>query len=126
MNRFMKGYKNDAGIDVILDKDVLIKANSHMTVCLGINVTPKRNQMAIIVPRSSAALKGIHIATCPIDPEYTGIVHAMIFNCSNNDIEYKKEESFCQVIFIKCGKPTINFGIKKKGKRGYGKFGSTK
>ena len=126
--RFSKGYKNDAGIDVILDRDVLFLPHSTTTIDLNINVTPDVGEMAVLCARTSAAVKGINVAMCPIDTHYSGNVSAIVHNISNEIITYGKGQSFCQVVTIKLSNKT-NYSdkivVKKQGNRTNGKFGST-
>ena len=80
--------------------------------------------MGLLCARTSAAIKGLTVAMCPIDPNYTGEVIAIVSNVSNEIITYDKGESFCQLIEV----PFVNheeFPVRKQGKRSDGKLGST-
>ena len=125
--RFAKGYLADAGTDIRLDRDVTILPMSTLSVDLNVNVIPKEGEMGVLCARTSAAAKGICVAMCPIDANYTGNVTAIVHNVSNQVITYKKNESFCQVVMIPINKfeTKENFMIKKLGKRSDGKMGST-
>ena len=123
--RFKKGYAADAGVDVILDKDVVILPMSTMSVELNILVTPDEGEMAVLCARTSAAAKGLCVAMCPIDANYTGNVTAIVHNVSNQIITYKKGESFCQVVSLPITSCIGDVEIKKPGKRSSGKLGST-
>ena len=81
--------------------------------------------MAILCSRSSAAAKGLIVAMCPIDPNYTGEVLAIVHNVSNSVIKYKQGEAFCQVVTIPFNKTDVNTVVKKEGKRSDGNLGST-
>ena len=125
-NLFVKGYKEDAGIDVCLQEDVTFMPMSSQSFGLKINVTPKEGEMAILCSRTSAASKGLIVAMCPIDPNYTGEVVAIVHNISNSIISYKKGEAFCQIVTIPFGQTNVDgVVIKKEGKRTDGKLGST-
>lgn len=125
-NVFVKGYREDAGIDVCLKEDVTFMPMSTQSFGLKINVTPKEGEMAILCSRTSAADKGLVVAMCPIDPNYTGEVYAIVHNVSNNIITYKKGEAFCQVVIIPFNQKYFDeLVIKKQGKRTDGKLGST-
>ena len=123
--RFKKGYAADAGTDVILTEDVSIMPMSTMNVNLKINVKPDEGEMAFLCARTSAAAKGLCIAMCPIDANYTGEVTAIVHNISNNIITYRKGEAFCQVVGVPIVQPVNNIEVKKSGKRSDGKLGST-
>lgn len=124
MNRFSKGYKDDAGIDVIIDNDITFPPGKMTVFDVGVKITPKRNTMAVIAPRSSFARKGLIICNCPIDPNYTGHIHAMVYNGSDAAVECKKGHAFCQVMMIKI-RTIRNVEIRKAGKRKTGCFGFT-
>ena len=125
-NLFVKGYKEDAGIDVCLQEDVTFMPMSSQSFGLKINVTPKEGEMAILCSRTSAASKGLIVAMCPFDPNYIGEVVAIVHNVSNSIISYKKGEAFCQIVTIPFGQTNIDgVVIKKEGKRTDGKLGST-
>ncbi len=125
--RFAKGYLADAGTDVILDRDVTILPMSTLSIDLNVKVIPKEGEMGVLCARTSAAAKGICVAMCPIDANYTGNVTAIVHNVSNQILTYQQGESFCQVVMIPINKfnETANFMIKKLGKRSEGKLGST-
>lgn len=123
-SRLLKGYEDDAGVDIILDEDITFMPMSTQSVGLRITFTPEENTMGLLCARTSAAIKGLTVAMCPIDPHYTGEVIAIVSNVSNEIVEYKKGESFCQIIQI----PFINaveIPCRRPGKRSDGKLGST-
>lgn len=124
-NRLKKGYLADAGTDILLNEDITILPMSTVSINLNINITPKEGEMAVLCARTSAAAKGICVAMCPIDANYTGDVTAIVHNVSNEIITYKKGESFCQVVFLPIIQITDNVEVKKPGKRSDGKLGST-
>ena len=123
--RFKKGYIADAGTDVILDRDIVILPMSTMAVDLNVTVTPNEGEMAVLCARTSAATKGLCVAMCPIDANYTGNVTAIIHNVSNQILSYKKGEAFCQVVGLPITNCTGDVYVKKPGKRSDGKLGST-
>lgn len=124
-DRFKKGYEADAGTDVILIEDVTILPMSTMAVNLHIQVTPDEGEMAVLCARTSAAARGLCVAMCPIDANYTGDVTAIVHNVSNEIITYKKGEAFCQIVGLPIIQPVSDVVIKKEGKRSDGKLGST-
>ena len=121
---FSKGYKNDAGTEIILQNLTVFKAKQITVVNLHCQITPKPGTCAIITPRSSAARLGLFIATCPIDADYSGDVHAIVFNASDETIVYNAGESFCQFVTFKIDTDIVT-PCKKTGQRSHGAFGST-
>lgn len=123
--KFVKGYEADAGVDIILQEDAIFMPMSTVNYNLHINYTPKEGQMAFLCARTSAAAKGLTVATCPIDPNYTGEVMAIVHNISNDIIEYKKGQAFCQLVVVDIETITKDVKIKKPGKRTTSNLGGT-
>ena len=125
-SRFIKGYQDDAGIDIILLEDVTFMPMTTTSFGLKVNITPSEGQMSLLCARTSAANQGLVVAMCPIDPNYTGEVTAIVHNVSNHIIKYKKGESFCQFVTVKTDRVNnMVGGVKNEGKRSDGKRGST-
>jgi 5'-deoxynucleotidase YfbR-like HD superfamily hydrolase len=127
MPKMMKGYKDDAGTDIILDEDVIFLPHSTTKIDLKVIVTPKKGEMALLCARTSAAAQGLNVAMCPIDANFNGTVTAIVHNISNNVIRYSKGSSFCQWVGIKLANIKVDYDVivKKTGKRSSGKLGST-
>ena len=124
--RFAKGYSADAGTDVVLNEPVAFLPLSTTSVDLHVGCTPDEGYMAFLCARTSAANKGLVVATCPIDANYTGTVTAIVHNVSNDIISYEKGESFCQLVAVPIAVISDdNTLIKNSGKRTDGKLGST-
>lgn len=123
---FVKGYQDDAGTDIILTEDVVFMPHGTTVFGLKVQITPKEGEMAFLCARTSAANKGLVVAMCPIDPNFNGEVTAIVHNVSNNIIEYKAGESFCQFCVVATEViDDIPVKVKREGKRSSGKLGST-
>ena len=59
--RFQKGYKDDAGVDIILDKDMTFMPMSTTTIDLDVKITPDVNEIAFLCARTYAAKTGLYI-----------------------------------------------------------------
>lgn len=121
---FLKGYKNDAGVDIVLDKDIIFEPNSINIIDLGISVKVKKGEMAYLISRTSAAKQGILVMQCPIDADYTGTINAITYNISRQTVIYPAGNSFCQIVYVPI-KYRIKCATKKKGRRTNSKFGET-
>ena len=121
---FTKGYDADAGVDILIDKDVMFEPGTTTIVELPVKVTPEEGQMAYLIERTSAAKKGLFVHSCPIDANYTGAVHAIVYNSSKFYVQYKVGEAFCQVVNVSINYPK-NVPCKKEGKRTDSCFGGT-
>lgn len=121
---FTKGYAADAGVDILIDKDVMFEPGTTTIVELPVKITPEEGQMAYLIERTSAAKKGLFVHSCPIDANYTGVVHAIVYNSSKFYVQYKAGEAFCQVVNVSINYPK-NVPCKKEGKRTDSCFGGT-
>lgn len=120
---FVKGYAADAGVDILLNEDVVFLPMSTTTVNLKVHITPEEGTMSFLCARTSAANKGLSVATCPIDANYTGEVLAIVHNTSNDIIKYRAGESFCQ--YVTCKINVADVPCKKEGKRSTSNLGGT-
>lgn len=120
---FSKGYIEDAGVDILLREKVTFLPMSTTSVTLDATYIPNEMEMGFLCARTSAAAKGLSVATCPIDPYFNGKITAIVHNVSNKIIEYDVGEAFCQLVVVpmKC----LPVKPRKQGKRGDGKLGST-
>ena len=79
--------------------------------------------MAQIITRSSISKKNIVIGNAPIDASYTGEIHMMVSNNSNDEIHFEKGERLAQLVII----PIITFSLvdslKTRGSNGLGSSG---
>lgn len=123
-NRFAKGYANDAGVDIILDRKVTFMPLSTTTIDLNVQIPTAIDTMSFLCARTSAANMGLSVATCPIDPGYTGSVNAIVHNVSNDIITYEAGTSFCQYVTVRILTNTFA-PVKKEGVRTDSKLGGT-
>lgn len=121
---FAKGYAADAGVDILIDKNITFEPGTTTIVELPVKVTPEEGQMAYLIERTSAAKKGLFVHSCPIDANYTGAVHAIVYNSSKFYVQYKAGEAFCQVVNVSINYPK-DIPCKKEGKRTDSCFGGT-
>ena len=116
-------YDNDAGIDVRLKEKITIAPNSTKTVGCGFGLKLPTGVRAQMLTRSSISKKNITIGNAPIDASYTGEIHMMVSNNSNETLEFEVGERLAQLVII----PIINFDIveslKLRGTNGLGSSG---
>lgn len=124
MLRFIKGYADDAGTDIILDEPVYFAPHKTTVVNLHVQIIPAVGTMSFLCARTSAARDGLIVATCPIDPNYEGDVHAIVHNVSDNAVIYNSGDSFCQYVTVKIEVNT-DAAVKKPGTRTNSAFGGT-
>lgn len=125
MTEFKKGYKDDVGIDICLDHEVIFKPFETKVIDIGTNVQVKEGTAIMMCARTSAARCGIIVNQCPVDPNYTGNLHIIATNCSPDTLKIDKGVAFAQLYQFHIIEPDVQVTIKKEGKRGNNNFGST-
>ena len=78
-----------------------------MTIPLGIGVAIPEGYAGILVPRSSIAEKGLIIQTSVIDPDYTGEIHLIITNSTDESISLEKGQRVCSLVCLNVLNPYI-------------------
>lgn len=121
-----KKHQSDVGLDFYTPEKVELLPLETKVVGLGWGIEVPSGYSAMLVPRSSAAKRGLIIQTSIIDPGYTGEIHLIVTNCSNHKITIEKEERVCSLVIYSVITPPLkeveNF---KETKRGTGGLGST-
>jgi len=93
-----KSHLPDCGLDCFMPESFTLKPLETKTICLGIGIQIPEGFAGMLVPRSSIAEKGLIIQTSIIDPDYTGEIHLIITNCSNNDVNIEENQRVCSLI----------------------------
>lgn len=117
MNKFVKGYADDAAVDIILD-DILEINPGYQTIVLPCNYTPGQNEVAFLLARSSTAKKGIFPIPVAIDTGYEGIIHAFVVNTTDRKQVFMPGERAFSIVNLTLGKDRVKYDVAKQGKRG--------
>ena len=117
MKDSVKGYEADAGVDIILDKDLVIRPGFNK-VELSAKYTPGPNEVAFLLARSSTAKKGIFPIPVAIDTGYEGIIHAFVVNTTDRKQVFMPGERAFSIVNLVKGKDRVQFEVAKQGKRG--------
>ena len=102
-----KGKLPDSGIDLFMPIGFTINPLETKTIPLGIGVSIPEGHAGILIPRSSIAEKGLIIQTSAIDPDYSGEIHLIITNCSNNKYVVNKGDRVCSLLIPSILNPYI-------------------
>lgn len=120
-------HTNDAGADISLCKDMIIHPGENR-IPLGFKIIVPPGHAAFLTPRSS--LMGVGILSCyvPIDADYSGEVHYIVYNATDKDFNLKKGERICQLLIqsgiVQADFVTENeYNSKKRGSNGIGSTG---
>lgn len=93
-----KSHLPDSGLDCFMPESFELKPLETKTIPLGLGIQVPEGFAGMLVPRSSIAEKGLIIQTSIIDPDYTGEIHLIITNCSNNTITIDKGQRVCSLV----------------------------
>ena len=127
-------YKSNSsgGMDIYFQEDVELKVGKDNVVNLGFCAEVPEGHIALLLPRSSAGMKGLHLRNTAgvIDSDYRGewIAHITYddINTWGETIKYKRGERALQALIIPVKQETINIVDEVSvTDRGNGGFGST-
>lgn len=93
-----KSHLPDCGLDCFMPESFELKPLETKTIGLGIGIQVPEGFAGMLVPRSSIAEKGLIIQTSIIDPDYTGEIHLIITNCSNNVVKIEEKQRICSLV----------------------------
>lgn len=93
-----KSHDTDAGLDCYLPEGFTIEPFETKCIGLGFGILVPKNHASMFVPRSSTAKKGLICQTSIVDCGYTGEVHLIITNCSNNHYSFEKNDRLVSLI----------------------------
>ena len=118
-----RAHYNDAGADVYALDDVKLEPHQTVKLPLGFGINLPDGFQCNVYPRSGLTSKGIISHVPPIDSGYTGEIHAIITNTTNNFYEIHKDDKIAQLVVV----PIIlcDYVEELGEERGDGGFGST-
>lgn len=93
-----KSHLPDCGLDCFMPESFELKPLETKTIGLGIGIQVPEGFAGMLVPRSSIVEKGLIIQTSIIDPDYTGEIHLIITNCSNNVVKIEERQRVCSLV----------------------------
>lgn len=103
----VKSHLPDSGLDIFMPEGVVLQPFETATVSLQLAVAIPEGFAGMLVPRSSIAAKGLIIQTAIIDPDYTGDIHLIITNCSNQTHVIEKDQRVCSLVVYSVLNPYI-------------------
>ena len=126
--------ENSAGMDIYLQEDVTLVIGADNVIHLGFAAEVPEGYAAILLPRSSAGMKGISLRNTAgvIDSDYRGewIAHIVIDQNQDNALldewHYKRGDRIIQCLIVPVKKVDIELTESiSVTARGNGGFGST-
>lgn len=118
-----RAHANDVGADVFAQRDRIIERGCSAAIPLGFGLDLPAGFGAFIFPRSSQAKAGINCALSPLDPGYTGEMHALIQNTGHEAYHIYEGDRIGQLVILPVSLP--DFVLSLGDERGDGAFGST-
>lgn len=119
----MRAHENDAGADVYLQEDVVLRAHEPARIPLGFGIEVPDGYAGYIFPRSGLASKGVICELPPIDSGYRGEIHAIVNTHSSRAVTLKAGDRIGQLVIMPVViADFIDYDIKE---RGTGAFAST-
>lgn len=119
----MRAHANDVGADVYALQDVIIEVGCSQAIPLGFGIDLPAGFGAFIFPRSSQSVKGIDCRLAPLDPGYTGEMHALIANNGHEAYHIYKGDRIGQLVILSVALPDFVLDLGEERKTAA--FGST-
>jgi dUTP pyrophosphatase len=118
-----RAHANDVGADVYALKDYIIEVGCSRAIPLGFGLDLPAGFGAFIFPRSSQSKRGIDSKLPPLDPGYTGEMHAIIHNGGHEAYHIYAGDRIGQLVVLPVMLPDFVYDLGDA--RGDGAFGST-
>lgn len=113
----------DVGMDVYSHKEYKLAPHTSVKIPLNFGIEVPNGYVGFILPRSSMAAKGIVSESAPVDPGYTGIIHAIVTNHTDNEYVVNEGDRIAQLVVVPVA--IIDFYVDEEEKRQDAGFGST-
>ena len=120
-------YRGDAGMDLYIPEDYIIKVGERRSIPLGIAIEIPEGYVGLLSDKSGLSHKhGLKSYGGVIDSGYRGEIHVGIMNLSDTDYEFKKGEKIIQILIL----PVVQAEVMEvdeldQSDRGEGAFGSS-
>lgn len=118
-----RAHYNDAGADVRVMDNYLLAPHQTIKIPLGFGIKLPDGYQCYVCPRSGLSSKGIISQIPPIDSGYTGEIHAIVTNTTNEDYRITRGDKIAQLVVT----PIIlcDYVQELGDERGANGFGST-
>lgn len=94
----VKSHLPDVGLDIFTPKEFWLRPLETITIGLELAVSIPEGFAGMLVPRSSITERGMIVQTAVIDPDYTGEIHLIVTNCSNNVQHIEAGQRVCSLV----------------------------
>lgn len=93
-----RAHHNDSGADCFAAKDIVIPAGKVVKVPTGVGVRLPDGYDIVVHCKSGLSSKGIFAANAPVDAGYTGEIHAILYNTTDQDYAVAAGEKIGQFV----------------------------
>ena len=95
-----RAHIDDAGCDVYIpdNYDIILEPHSYTSIDLKFGIDIPKGYYGYLCGRSSGAMKGLIVHQAPIDTGYTGPIHCIIFNNSNETVILDCNKAVAQLV----------------------------
>lgn len=93
------GTSELGGYEFATPSSFIIEKQSFKQLCLGYKLSMEKNMYGLLTVRSSMAKKGIILLGGVIDSAYQGEIICMLYNASDEDIIFYKNDYVIQFLF---------------------------
>lgn len=122
-----KSHLPDCGLDCFMPESFELQPLETKAIGLGIGIQVPEGFAGMLVPRSSIAERGLVIQTSIIDPDFTGEIHLIITNCSNNVVNIEENQRVCSLVVYNVLNVRLDvvydFEMTERGNNGLGSSG---
>lgn len=118
-----RAHTYDVGADVYSQHSLSLQAGETLKMPLGFGIKLPPGYAGYIFPRSELSAKGIVCQLPPIDPGYTGEVHAVVTNLTDEEYKVTRGDRIGQLVILPCIHADYVWSVDDN--RESGAFGST-
>lgn len=120
-----RAHHNDSGADVFAKTDVVIPAGKVISIPTGIGVEIPDGYDLVVHCKSGLSTKGIWASNAPVDAGYTGEIHAILYNTTNQDYSLNAGDKIGQLVMRPVIYPEFvsDFNEVSRGNDGFGSTG---
>lgn len=116
----------DAGMDLYANERAVIRPGDWAAISTGVHMEIPPGYVGLILPKSGLMSKEGLTCHGVIDTDFTGAIHAIVFNHSQKTYIFEKGDKVTQMIITTCEHPKVRLVDEmKKTERGDNGFGST-
>ena len=118
-----RAHANDVGADVFAPRNWNLESGCTVKLPLGFGIKLPAGYGGFVFTRGSMAKKGITCSLNPIDPLYTGEIHAVVTNIGHDSYYITEGDKIGQLVILPC--VIADFVTEPLQERGDNGFGST-